>query len=320
MILLTPYLLHFISSGLAIILSSFGTALGESIAGEGTIHALNRQELGRTQAFRALIIGLALVESGGILSLVIALMLLFARTHDISWSIACGELGIGIALGFSALSVGIASGYAVKSAITAIMRQPFFAQKIVTFMLITQSMIEAPVIFSFIVGLIIKGSFTADMPLPHGIKLCVAGILIGLGSIGPSIGQAFFCNVSCYAIGMNRKAYKNLFAFSLLNQALIETPVIFSLLLSILIIFKPGMIETASIEIASYIGAALAMGLASLGVGISTGYVASRSCYQMAHSPGDYSLLFRSSLLAQVFIESCAIYALIIGLVLVMRC
>ena len=237
--MLTPQIIHFCTAALTVVLSSLGTALGQGIAGIGTIKALNRQEMGRPQTMRALLIGLALIESGGILALVIALMLLFTgHGEEMTWGIAWAEMGIGVSLGLAAAVVGIASGFAVRAACASTMRQPFFAQKIITLMLLSQSMIEAPVIFAFIIALMIKAAIHPALGTFEGVKLFAAGLVMGLGCIGPSIGQAFFTTASCSSVGTNRKAYKSLFAFSLLNQAIIETPVIFCLLLSVLLIFR----------------------------------------------------------------------------------
>ena len=314
-----PWILHFFAAVIAVVLSSMGTAIGQGIAGFGVLNAMSRQPTGIHQGLKATLIGLALTESGGILSLVVALISLFAVFPTMTWAIGWAELGIGLALGLSAAAVGIASGFAVNAASSSIFRQPFFSQKIVTLMLLMQSMIEAPVIFAFIIALLIRVSITTELALVEGIKLCAAGVVIGIGSIGPSIGKALFAHASCTAVGLNRKAYNRIFAFSLLSQAIVETPVIFCLLVSTLLIFRPITDVNPIFSVMSAWGAIVAMGLGAIGTGIGTGYVASKSCKQIALVERSYGPVFRSTLLAQVFIESSAIYALIVALLLAMK-
>jgi F0F1-type ATP synthase membrane subunit c/vacuolar-type H+-ATPase subunit K len=61
-----------------------------------------------------MVLGLALIESGVILSLVITLMLLFGGTTKITLGIGLSELGMGLSIGLAALSISIASAYAVR--------------------------------------------------------------------------------------------------------------------------------------------------------------------------------------------------------------
>jgi len=60
-----PQMLHTLAAGFAVLFSSAGTAIGQGMAGAGTLRALDRQPLGANHQVRALLIGLALVESGG---------------------------------------------------------------------------------------------------------------------------------------------------------------------------------------------------------------------------------------------------------------
>lgn len=317
--MITPEFLRISAIFIAIILSSMGTAIGEGLASVGSIMALARQPLGSNQNFRTLLLGLALVESGGILALVIALFLMFICPAATTWGVGFAYMGMGCAVGIAGIAVSISSSFAVKAACSAVARQPFFAQKIMTFMLVTQSMIEAPVLFSFIIAFLIRTYITPDLSIYQGMKLCAAGLMVGLGCIGPSIGQAFIAEAACTSVGINRAAYRRLFVFSLMNQAIIETPMLFCLLLSMLFIFKPIAFTDPMSAIASMCAAVLCMGLASLGTGVGTGYVGSVSCSKLTTEDDGQTNVLRASFLAQVFIESSAIYGFIISLILLLR-
>ncbi|MCK4265438.1 hypothetical protein KAW80_03710 [Candidatus Babeliales bacterium] len=307
--------LRYIGAFTAVILASIGTGIGHGVAGIGSMKALSRQTLGGSQGFRAMILGLALSETGEILTLVLVILLLFSGPAPFLGG-GFAELGIGIAMGLTSAFIGFASSMVVKSASIAIARQPFFSRKIITFMLLIQSIVEAPVIFAFLISLMIKAKVSETVSMYNGFMMLSAGIICGLGSIGPAIGQAIFASATCKAVGLNKRAYVKIFPFSLLSQAVIETPVIFSLLLAFALIYRaPSALPFMSIIAA--ISAVISMGIGSTGVGISIGRVAASACLEIAHNPDNYGKLFRTALASQALIESAVIYCLIIAIVLV---
>ena len=316
---MTPLFLHYIAIGLAVAIAAFG-ALGQGMGAFSAIGALSRQSTGRGEIFKSMIIGLAFIESGGILALVLALVMLFGIDIPISWSIAVAEIGIALMIGISALVVSFASSYAVRSSVISISRNPLFAQKILTLMLISQSLMEAPVVFSFVIGLIIKSQFSEVMTIFTGIKFFAATGVLMFGCIGPSIGQGIFAKASCNSVGLNESAYNKLLPFSIINGAVIQTPLIFALLMSILIImaFPISVIHPMNSAI-SFCVAAFAIGFGTFGTGVGAGFVGSKSVKQIALRPENYSILFRSNILAQAFIESSVIYSLIVALALLTK-
>lgn len=315
-----PQLLHALSAGVAIVLGGIGSGLGQGIAGYGAIQAMARQKTGSDQIIRTMVLGLALIESGVILSLVIAFMLLFGGGPALTTAVGLAELAMGLAIGISAFAISISSAFAVKAACESIARQPFFTQKIVTLMLLSQSIISAPGVFSFIIALLIKMKLTDGLTVIEGIKFLAAALTIGVGSIGPSIGQAIFSRSSCIAAGLNRDSFSKLLTFSLLSQAVIQTPIIFCLVISITIIFKPvALIASPFIASVMFFSPAFAISVGSMGTAIAIGYAASKSSKYVALDPKNYPLFVRSSLLAQAIIESAAIYALIVALILMTK-
>ncbi len=311
----TPVFLHYSAVATATFLSVFGTGIGQGLASASAIEAMSRQPMGSDQTFRSLLIGLALVESGCVFAILLALMLL-AGDVAVTFGAGLAEMGLALSIGLSSCVVGLASSFAISSSAKSIVREPFFAQRILTFMLLTQSIIEAPVIFAFIIALIIKTSITPDITDFEGLKLFSAGLMIGVGAIGPAIGQAIFAKNACRAIGINKDAYRNIFSFSLLSEAVIETPVIFALLLSLLIIYIPGTNAMAGL---SALAATISMGIGAVGTGIANGYVASQGCEQIALNEKAYPSIFRASLLSQAIIEASVIYSFIVALILITR-
>ena len=315
-----PNFLHYFSAILALGLATIGGGLGQGLAGMNALQAMERQQLGRDNTFKAMLIGLALIESGIVIALVMSLLMLLGAPKEITLEISLSELGIGLAIGLAALSTSIASSFVVSAATQGIGRQPFFAQKIITLMLLCQSIIEAPVLFSFIISLLIKTTINDNMVVIDGVKNLAAGLVIGLASIGPSIGQALFCQAACTAVSANKNAYNKIFPFALFGQAFIETPIIFCLLLALMFLFYVPTLGTMFFPQGPVIlTAAVTLGLGALGTGAGIGLSASRSCEQIAQEPNNYPLMIKLTLLTSTFIESSVIYAMIVSFLLILK-
>lgn len=320
--IITPEFVHYGAAALALGLGAFGGGIGQGIAGLGVIHSMGRQPASEASSFRAMVIGLALIETGIILALVVSLLLLFSAHGQITWAIALSELGIACALGTAAASVSIASSFVVKASAKSIARQPFFAQKIITMMLLIQSIIEAPVIFAFIISLIIRTRITDEMTMLDAVKNLSAGLAIGLGSIGPSIGQAMFGYASCATLGTHKNSYSKVFPFTLLNEVVIETPVIFCLLVAFMILYSPIVALSSAEEMTQMLVLLVVpfvIGMGALGASTGIGFTASKGCYQIAQEPENYNIILRSTLLAGAFIETAVIYSMIIVFLLITR-
>lgn len=315
--MLIAQILHYSAAFITLILAVLGGGIGQGIASFATIDAINRQPCSYNANFRALVIGLALIESGIIIALVTALMIIFS-VQPLTLGVAIGELGIAVAIGFAGGAVSIASSFVVKAATESIGRQPFFAQKLMTVMLLSQSIMEAPVIIAFIVSLLIRNRINANPEVLFGLQGLAAGIATGLGSVGPSIGQAIFTQKSLQSIGINKNAYNKIFSFMLLLEAVIETPLIFCLLVSLIILYRPldgALIGDALVLIT----AAVTISLGALGTATGIGYTASKSVQGVAENVDLYGILLRTTLLVVAFIESSIIYAMIIALMLIME-
>ena len=309
-------ILHFVAQALAVGLSSIGGSIGQGFAASSSLAAMDRQSLGSEQIFKSMIIGLALIETGTILALVLTLLLLFSNSSDLTMNMAIAELGIALSIGISASAVGLASCYAVQGASTSIARQPFFAQKILIIQVIIQSIIESPALFSFIIGILIFNQITPDLVFVDAMRLMAAGLTIGLGSIGPSLGQAIFAKTACKSIGLNKEAYGKLFSFALLCETIIETPIIFCLVISFILLFKGTPLGIIA-PVVSMLAAAFVITVGIIGPSISIGRVAAQSCAQIVQNQAIYPLVLRSTFMAAGFIDSSAIYALIVALILV---
>ena len=310
-------LLHYLSIAFVIGINSIAVGIGEGIANAAAITAINKQPKATSEIANAAILGMALIETAAIIGLTISIIILFgSATVDKTLYFGIAEVGIALAICLSGFVTGLASALPVQTACIAIARQPFFAKTIVRFMLITQSLIQTPIIFSFIIAIFIRNQAVHATTISDSLRLLASGLSIGLGSIGPVIGLALFGQTACESLGINRKSSNQIFSFTFLSEAIIETPIIFALLISLMLVFTTGTNNT--LQGIAYLAAALCIGLGTLGPGISSGKTASAACRQIALHPENYSSLSRVSMFAQGLIDTSAIYAFVVSILLIM--
>ncbi|MEX0939803.1 MAG: ATP synthase F0 subunit C [Candidatus Babeliales bacterium] len=304
-------ILHYGSITFIITLSSLASGIGGGLASIAALQAINIQPRAKGEIVRASIIGLALIETAAILALIITFLVF--TTKNITLPIVIGQVGIAFAVGIPALIVGIASSFPVKEACLSIARQPFFSQRILNLMLITQSIIQTAIIFGFLIGMFIKLQFSSLESLTHAFSLCASGLAIGIGSIGPALGLARFAQQACKSASVNRKAYGQLLPFVFMSEAIIETPLIFAFLISLMIAITAGGPAENMLTVVKVFAAAICIGISTLMPSLSSSKTASSTCVQITYTPQQYSVLSQTSLFGQGLIDAAAIYALLIS-------
>lgn len=309
-------LFHYIACALTIVAPALGVSVGQGLTSLATIKALNAQPGAKNEISRTFILAMALIETSAILSFIIGLKLAFSGAHvDLVNApfIHYAELGIPCAIGITGCISGIMSCLPAKQACLAVARQPFFTNKIQLMMLITQSLMQTPIILGLIIALLIQGQLETATTLTDSLRLIASGLCIGLGSIGPVIGIGLLAKEACTTAGVNKNIYPKALTFTVISAALIESAIIFSLLVS-LFLLKPY----AHTPYQGYIllAGSFAMGLGTLGVGISSGRLTAQVCRVIALKPELYSQLSKTSFFSQILIETSAIYALLISLAL----
>jgi F-type H+-transporting ATPase subunit c len=312
--------LHFGAIATSIALSSISVGIGQGIISWSALKSIDRQPAAQEGIMRVAIIGMALVETVAVLGLLISIVLLF-YTSQASGDIFANysEIGIIAAMGITSLAIGIASAIPAQAACHAVARQPFFAQRISGFMLMTQVITQTPIISAFLVSLFIKNQAGAIITVTDSLRLIASGLCVGLGSIGPAIGLSAFAKAAVSSIGKNSKAYDKLLSFTFISEALIETPIIFCLLVSITLLFAvPYAITENIIDGVIFLAAGLCTGLGTLGTGISSGVTAAAACTQIANNTDSYNILSRTSILAQSLIETIILYSVILSLLMIL--
>lgn len=295
-------------------LSSFGAGIAQGIAGRAAIKATDIQPEARADIARTNLMGMALIDTSAILCLTASLFLLMSSSGQVGSLINnIADIGILLALAIPGFAISVACAFPVQESVLAIARQPFFSPKISRFMLISLSVLQTPVIFGFIIALLIKGS--AVETVFDSMRLVAAGLTVCLTSIGPILGLGFFARSACRALGINRHAYPKLFTFTFISNAVIETPIVLGLVIAFLFIW-PSAVTDPVLATVCIFGSALCIGIGTLGAGISSGLTSATVCKQIAINPELYGVLSKVCLFAQGLIDSGSIYAFIISLAL----
>jgi len=312
--------LHFGAIATSIALSSISVGLGEGLISWSALKNIDRQPAAQEDIMRVAMIGMALVETVAVLGLLVSILLLYYTSQTSGDMFAnYAEVGIIAAMGITGLVVGFASAIPAQAACHAVARQPFFAQRISGFMLMTQVITQTPIIAAFLVSLFIQNKAGVIVTVTDSLRLIASGLCVGIGSIGPAIGLSCFAKAAINSIGKNNKIYDKLLSFTFISEALIETPVIFCLLIAITLLFAVPYTTTENmIDGVIFLAAGLCTGLGTLGTGISSGITAAAACTQISNNPDAYNILSRTSLLAQSLIETIVLYTVILSLLMIL--
>ncbi len=303
---------------LPVIFSTLGISFGQSRAAQAGLKAMDEQPSIRNEIFRALVLGLALMETAGVMCISLAvIMLLDQQLANAQQYTHLALLGIPAAL-ISGLVLGYVSSWATAQACLAIARQPFSSQKIINLLLITQSLLQTPIIFGFFVAWFIKMQALQATTLLEGARLLASGAVIGFGSIGPIIGLALFAQSVIRGVGIGPKAYPQLMTFTFFSEAIIETPIIFAFIISLLMLFLPTAPTDGTLRLVVFIAATFATAVGVFMPGVSSGRIASEACTQIAQKPELYPIISRTSMLAQALVDTFVIYTSLISFILLL--
>ena len=99
-------------------------------------------------------------------------------------------LGAGLAAGLSAIGSGIGGGVGAQASCEGIARQPLTVTPVTNAMLLGQAVTQTPAILGLLVSFIlIFKNFDPSQALAPAIALLASGLCMGLGAIGPGIGE-----------------------------------------------------------------------------------------------------------------------------------
>ena len=308
----------FSGAGIAMGFGAIGAAIGEGYTAAQANFAISRNTEASGDIFKNMLVGQAVAESASIFALVIAILLLFLEAPKPHALEASSLLGAGICMGFGAIGSGVGSGFPGAQACLGISRQPAVTSRLTTNMLIGSAVCQTPAIFSMVVALMLMFmDFSSSPVFPTWAAHLGAGLSTGLAAIGSGYGGGMAAGASCEGIARQPNSVGNVTTTMLVGQAVAQTPSIFGLLVSFILMFK-SFPESANLSASiALFSAGLCMGFGGIGPGIGNGAAAQGAVSWVARNSAKAADLMRIMLVGQAVSQSTAIYAMVISLVLI---
>jgi len=299
-------------------LGAIGAAVGEGFTAAEANLAISRNPKISGNMLKSMLVGQAIAESAAIFALVIAVLLLFLDPGASYLLQAPAVLAAGLSMGFGAFGSGVGAGFPAGQACLGMARQPAMSSSLSTNMLIGSAVCQTPAIFAMVVALLLMFTDFSSMPLaPTWAALIGAGLSTGLAAIGSGAGGGLAAGASCEGIARQPESIGNVTTTMLVGQAVCQTPAIFGLLISFILLFRTFP-ESASLSAAmAPLGAGLCMGFGGIGPGIGNGLTAEEAVRWVARKLEFTGGLTRTMLVGQAVAQSTAIYAMVISLVLI---
>ena len=298
-------------------LGAIGAAVGEGYcAGAANQASASRPDLAGN-IIKNMLIGQAVAESAAIFALVVSMLLLFMDFHG-GITTALSLVAAGLCMGLGAIGSGVGSGYPAAECCIGMGRQPGATGSLTNTMILGAAICQSPGIFSLVVGLMMMFlDFTGRAPNPNAAALLGAGFATGLAAIGSGMGQGLTAGGAIRSIARQPLCSGRATATMLIGQAVAETPAIFGLLISVLLIFRVYEPATSIITMSALVAAGLCQGLGGIGPGIGNGITAREALDWFGRNEEAGPVLTRTMLIGQAVAQSTAIYAMVIALVLI---
>jgi F-type H+-transporting ATPase subunit c len=142
------------------------------------------------------------------------------------------------------------------------------------------------------------------------------GLVMGLGAIGPGIGEGLTAGKASEAISRQPASRSEIMKTMLIGQAVSESTGIYSLIIALMLIFKDFSSLNMMTGVA-FFSAAICMGFGAIGPGIGEGMAAADACEAVGRNPRNIDAVFGNMLVGQAITETSGIYALIIAFILI---
>lgn len=308
----------YLGGAVAMGFGAIGAATGEGYTASQATEAIARNPEHAGDIIKNMLVGQAISESASIFSLVIAILLLFMNAANPSAVQAASLLGAGLCMGFGAIGSGVGAGLPAGRSCLAIARQPAIAGRITTNMLIGTAVCQTPAIFAMVVALILLfKSGGAVAAFPTSAAMIGAGLSTGLAAIGSGYGGGMAAGASCEGIARQPETSTAVTTTMLVGQAVAQTPSVFGLLISFILIFRAFPASTTLSASTALFSAGLCMGLGGIGPGIGNGMTAEGAVRWVARRMECAGDLMRIMLVGQAVSQSTAIYAMVVSLALI---
>jgi len=241
-------------------------------------------------------------------------------TFDIDiWIQVAAFTGGGLAMGFGAIGAAIGEGFTASEANIAISRNPQMSGDIFKGMLVGQAIAESAAIFALVVAMLLLFTNFSGQSVVAVCVILAAGLSMGLGAVGSGIGSGFPAGEACAGISRQPAMSNQLTTNMLIGSAVCQTPSIFALVISFILLFSDFSGMPVAPTWAAILGAGFAAGFGAIGSGLGGGLVAQTSCEGMARQPTSASTVTNIMLLGQAVSQTTAIYGLLVAFILLFK-
>ncbi len=147
------------------------------------------------------------------------------------------------------------------------------------------------------------------------LRLLGAALGMGLGAIGPGVGEGYAAELTCEAVARQPKSTGDVTKTMLIGQAVSESSGVFALVVSIVLLFAGTKDLTLARGIA-YLSAGICIGLGAIGPGIGMGLAAGNACAVIGRAPFLQTKILFFMLIGQSVASSPGILALLVSIIL----
>lgn len=312
-----------IGAGLAMI-AGIGPGVGQGYAAGIGAEVTGENPKESKQSIMVMLLGAGIAETSGILSLVIALILMFGNPliniDGDKLVLATSAIGAGLAM-IAGIGPGIGQGYAAGKGCEAASVNPKASKSSMLVMLLGSAVAQTSGIFSLVIALLLM--YANPLAAIGGDPLILSASAIGAGlamiaGVGPGAGQGYAAGKATEAVGINPGSSRVATLVMLLGSAIAQTSGVFSLVIALLLMYANPLVTMQGAVIvlaASAIGAGFAM-ICGIGPGLGQGYAAGKGTEAVGMRPRLQSQVVKTMILGQAVAQTTGIYGLIISLVL----
>ncbi len=249
-----------LACGLAMGLGALGSGYGLGYTARGALRSLVRQPARQSEVFRYMLVGQAITETPAIFSLVVSFLLYFSvdKVLEAPWSMSqtAVYMAAGICIGVGAIGSGIGSGLVAKEALEGMSRNPSSQSNVLMLMLVGQAWAQTGGIFALVVSLFLlnSGGFAgmssasdyhvwslipvSANELVGAARYLGAGIAMGFGAIGSSLGIAFVGGMACRGVASYPAAASRVKTAYFIGSATAQSPSVFSLIIALILLIR----------------------------------------------------------------------------------
>jgi F-type H+-transporting ATPase subunit c len=229
----------YIGAGLCMGFGAIGPGVGGGFPAAEACAGIARQPSMTKRLNTIMLVGSSIAQTTAIYALVTSLILLNLdfSGHPLSPTWAA-VLGAGLACGIAAAGPGFGEGLVAGACCKVVARQPSAATPSTSSMLLGMAVTETTGIYGLLISFILMfKTFPATNTFAPAMALLAAGLCMGVGAIGPGIGEGLTASSAVDQVGKNQNNSAELVRTMLVGQAVSESTGIYSLVIALVLIF-----------------------------------------------------------------------------------